>query len=259
MSRADRPIINAVGFTEGALIAAGQSNGAVGLVAAYAAAATASITVVRATTYTEPTVAAQLEVVSSSTSDTAAGTGARTLRIVYYDEACAGPFTTDVVMNGTVAVATAATNIRFVESMYLLTVGSNGTNVGTITLRGIGGGAIVGSIAASDGRTYWGHHYVATGCVSQIQELTAGMTLSRGGVFLRSIDVLTAGAFERQITATQRLGGALTTSVAPLESSQTFPFGSLYVPGPARVTAYVRPDTATSGNVAHASFSYLDV
>jgi hypothetical protein len=264
MSITDRPVVNAVGFAEGALIAAGKSTGAAGLVAAYTSAALAPITVVRATAYTERTTAAQLEVLSSDANDDGApaGTGARTLRITYYDGNCLGPFTTDVVMNGTAAVATTATNIRFVEGMHVLTVGSNGTNVGTITLRALGGGAVVGTIAASDGRTYWGHHYVATGRISQIIELTAAMTLAKGSIFLRQIDVLTVDAFERQITASLRLGAAAAGAAAtpsPFQPSLVFPFGSLYVPGPARVTTYVDPDAAVANNVAHASFSYLDV
>jgi len=264
MSRTDRPIVNAVGFSEGALIAAGQSSGAAGLVAAYTAAAAASITVVRATVYTEPGAAAQLEVISSSANDDGAppGTGARTIRIVYYDGTCAGPFTTDVIMNGTAAVATGVSNIRFVECMHLLTVGNNGTNVGTITLRGLGGGAYVGSIAASDGRTFWGHHYIATGRIGQVLELNAALTNAKGTAFLRSIDVLTVDAFEQQITASMRIGPAAAGAAAapsPLQPSLVFPFGCLFVTGPARVSAYVRPDAAVVGNLAHVSFSFLDV
>ncbi|MGH7177018.1 MAG: hypothetical protein ACREJC_06545 [Tepidisphaeraceae bacterium] len=261
----DRPIINAVGYSEGSLITAGKSEGAAGLTVAYGAAAAAPITVVRATAYTEPTVAAQLEVVSSSANDDGAplGTGAQTLRIVYYDGNCDGPFTTDVVMNGLTAVATTATDIRFIECMHCLTVGSNGTNVGTITLRGLGGGAVIGTIAASDGKTFWGHHYVGVGRVGQITELTAAMTLAKGTVFLRAIAVMTANAFERQITASYRLGssatGAAATPAPFAQGSLVFPFATLYVSGPARVTAYVDPDSAVANNVAHVSFGFLDV
>jgi hypothetical protein len=259
VSIGDRPITNSVAFEEGALIAAGKSAGAAGLVAAYAGVPGSAIAVVRATGYWEPTVAAQLEVVSSSVNDTAAGTGARTLRITYYDGSCQGPYTTDVVLNGTAAVPTGVTNIRFVESMILLTVGNNGTNVGTLTLRNLGGGSTIGMLAASEGRTFWGHHYVAAGRIGQITALIAGMTLSRGSAFLRGVDVLTANAFEAQITAQYRLAAAGTTNSYPFYPSLVFPFSNLYVPGPARVTAYVNPDTAVANNVAHVSFGYLDV
>lgn len=259
MGITDRPLINAVDYSEGTLIHAGKASGAAGTVAAYASVTTVNITAVRATVYAEPAAAAQLEVVSSSASDAAAGTGTRTLRIVYYDGNGNGPFTTDVTLNGTNAVATAATDIRFVECMYTLTVGNNGTNVGTITLRGLGGGATVGQIAASDGRTFWGHHYVGAGRVGQITEIIAAMTLARGALFLRAQDILTPNAFDRQFTASFRLAAAGTTNSFPLEGAYSWRFSSLYVSGPTRVTAYVNPDAATANNVAHVSFGYLDV
>jgi len=264
MALEDRPTVNAVPFSEGALINLGDSNGAAGLVAAYAANAGATIISVDATAYTERTTAAQLEVVSSSANDDGApaGTGARTVRIVYYDGNFNGPFVTDVIMNGVTAVSTTATDIRFVECMHCLTVGSTGSNVGTITLRAVGAGAVVGTIAATDGRTYWGHHYVATGRVCQVTELTAGMSHSKGTVFLRAIDISVTDAFERQITAQYRLGPAATGAAAnpaPFAPSLTFPFGSLYVRGPARVRAYVDADAAVANNVAFVSFGYVDV
>lgn len=260
----NRPARNAVNFNAGLLINAGLDEGAAGHVVAYAAAAVAPVTVVRATAYTEPAAAAQLEVVSSSANDDGApaGTGTRIVRITYYDGSCNGPFTTDVVMNGVTAVPTTPTNLRFIESICSLTVGSNGTNVGTITLRGLGGGAVVGTIAVSDGRTYWGHHYIATGRIGQILDVNGAFTLAKGSLFLRSIDVLTTDAFELQITPQLRLTPGATGAAAtpaPFQPTLVFPFGSLYVAGPARVTAYVDPDAAVASNVAFAGFSFLDV
>lgn len=258
----NRPARNIVNFNPGLLINAGLDEGAAGHVVAYASAAVAPTTVVRATTYVEPAAAAQLEVVSSSANDNAAGTGTRKVRIVYYDDSCNGPFTTDVTLNGVTAVPTTPTNLRFIESICSLTVGNNGTNVGTITLRGLGGGALVGTIAASDGRTYWGHHYIATGRIGQILDVNGAFTLAKGSLFLRSIDVLTVNAFELQITPQLRLTpGAVGAAAnpAPFQPTLVFPFGSLYITGPARITAYVDPDTAVANNVAYAGFSYLDV
>jgi len=258
----NRPATNSVGFPAGAAILAGLDEGAAGHVVAYASAALAPTTVVRATAYVEPAAAAQLEVVSSNANDSAAGTGTRKVRITYYDGNCNGPFTTDVTMNGVTAVPTVPTNLRFIESICTLTVGSNGTNVGTITLRGLGGGALVGTIAASDGRTYWGQHYVATGRVCQILDLNGAFTLAKGSLFLRSIDVMTIDAFELQITPQMRLtpgGTGAAANPAPFYPTLVFPFGGLFVVGPARVTAYVDPDAAVASNVAYAGFSFLDV
>ncbi len=67
----------------------------------------------------------QMTVISEDAQDTSAGTGVRTLRIHYLD-ASGDEQTEDVTMNGTTGVNTAASDIRFVNDMYSLTVGSNG-------------------------------------------------------------------------------------------------------------------------------------
>lgn len=213
----------------------------------YVATASTTITVLRATTYTEPASASQMEILSSSSSDSSAGTGTRTVRITYYDGTLAGPFTEDKTMNGTNAVATSATNIRFVEKIETLTMGSNGTNVGTITLRVVSGGATVGTIAISDGVTFWGHHYVATGKCCYIKRLISGSLGNSGVIFLRSITPLTANSFEKQITPSFR-----TTTAQP---SQIYDMEHFVVAGPARITQWVKADSATACTW-HGGFSY---
>jgi hypothetical protein len=104
-----------------------------------------TLQVMRATTYTEPTSAAQRSLASASANDAAAGTGGRTVKITYYDGAGAGPLTETVTLNGTSAVNTVATNIQFIEKMEVVTVGSLGANAAAITLYGStgGGGGVV--------------------------------------------------------------------------------------------------------------------
>ncbi len=227
------------------LIATAESGNCFG----YAATAATTIVALRATTYTEPASATQMEVVSSSTQDDGSpgGTGTRTLRITYYDGNMNGPFTEDITTNGTGAVATVATNIRFVEKLETLTVGSNGTNVGTITLRLVGGGATVGTIAVSDGITYWGHHYVQPGKKCFIKRVFGGVLGVSGAVFLRSATPLTTNSFEKQITASVR-----TITAQP---SQIYDMEHFVVTGPARISVYVRPDANTAATW-HGGFSY---
>ncbi|RLC55461.1 MAG: hypothetical protein DRI30_07545 [Chloroflexi bacterium] len=78
---------------------------------------------------TIPTPAAageQMTVVSEVAADASpAGAGIRTLRLEYLD-ASGDEQTEDITMNGTTGVNTVATNIRFVNDMYALTVGANG-------------------------------------------------------------------------------------------------------------------------------------
>lgn len=90
-------------------------------------------------TYSFLSAAAALEVVSSSANDTAAGTGARTFRVSGLD-ANGYEKTVDVSLNGTTPVSL-GTFLR-VNGGLVLTSGSNGTNVGTITAR-----TVVGSTA----------------------------------------------------------------------------------------------------------------
>lgn len=120
------------------------------------------LTVIRATAYAEQTTNAQRSLLSSSVSDVAAGIGARTVKITYYDQTLLGPFTETISLNGTTSVNTVATNICFIEKIEVMTVGNQLSNVGTISLKSTtaGGGLVVGSIPPGDGITNWCHHYV---------------------------------------------------------------------------------------------------
>lgn len=74
-----------------------------------------------------------MSVVSTSANDAAAGTGIRTLDINYLDANLAPQLET-VTMNGVGAVLTVATNIRFIQSVHIATVGSGKVAAGTITI-----------------------------------------------------------------------------------------------------------------------------
>lgn len=141
---------------------------------------------VEATPYVEPAAQAQRSIVSTNANDTAAGTGARTVRITYYDNTGAGPFTEIIALNGLVPVNTVAVNIRFIEKMETVTVGTvGGGNLGVISLfTGLGGaGTVIGTIGfgtispgSGDYQTFWGHHYVALGSTCLQPEFNIGST-----------------------------------------------------------------------------------
>jgi hypothetical protein len=83
------------------------------------------------TSFTPETV----DVFSSSTNDTSAGTGARTIRIVGLKTSTSTDYETeDITMNGTTAVTSVSSWWR-VNRAYVLTAGSTGNNVGIITVR----------------------------------------------------------------------------------------------------------------------------
>lgn len=268
MGARDRPVVSSVLFKEdgtpvavgpngnlgvalpGHSISQGTISGVAGLVRGYASTASTAITACRATTYTEPSSAQQMRLVSSSASDAAAGTGSRTVRVTYHDGTGAGPFTEDVTMNGTTPVSTVATNIRFIESLDTLTVGSNGTNVGTISIQAIGGGTTFGTIAVSDGTTYWAHHYVAPGRRCYVTRLFVGTQGNNANFFVRYADPTVSAAFERQMTPNLRAINAQPSQMHDID----FNFS---IPGPARVTVYGRSDSNTA-NTLYSGFSFYE-
>lgn len=212
--------------------------------------------VVRATKYTQPATSAQRSIASASANDKAAGTGARTVRITYYTGTFTGPFTETLTMNGTTPVNTVATDIQYIEQIDVVTAGSGGVNAGIITLYNAtaGGGGAIGTIAAGSNQTFWCHHYVATGETAYITGMSVshnGTTVGSGGVFiLRSIDLATANAIENQVSDFVRLYGQASTS--------TRNYGSpIIVPGPARITAYVTPETS-SATTYRAAFDFFE-
>ena len=88
-----------------------------------------------------PTTAAEeFQVFSSSAADAAAGTGARTVRVFYYDDnyvlfddnRVTKSF--EVTLNGTTPVNTGVTGMRILLA-YVTSSGSGQTNAGTITIR----------------------------------------------------------------------------------------------------------------------------
>lgn len=96
-----------------------------------------------------PAAAGVMSVVSTSTDDAAAGTGARKVQVDYLDADWAQQSKV-IEMNGTVAVVTVETGIRVHLPPKVVEAGSNGTNVGAISVSI--GGAVQAHIAAGLGQ-----------------------------------------------------------------------------------------------------------
>lgn len=75
----------------------------------------------------------QLSLVSTSTADTAAGTGARTVVVEYLNGDLDYSFEM-VTLNGTTPVLTLATDVRWVQAVHVATVGSGTTAAGNISV-----------------------------------------------------------------------------------------------------------------------------
>ena len=117
---------------------------------------------VSARAYNEQSSQAQRSVKSTSaTDDDTPGSGARVVRITYLDSNYVLK-TEDVALNGTAAVATVATDIRFIERFQVI----KGTAaVGAIELwtNTNGTGTAICGIAAGTEEAFLCHHYVPDG------------------------------------------------------------------------------------------------
>lgn len=209
----------------------------------YTTSSGSTLTAMRATAYTQQTSNAQRSLVSSSTDDDVAGTGDKTIQITYYDQDMNGPYIEVVDMAGTVAVNTASTNICYVEKLEVETVGSQLSNVGTITLKAAtaGGGATIGTIAAGDGVTYWAHHYVPVGKIMYLVSLMGTIKgMDTGALEVRRTIPTDSSKPEVSVTPKLRI---------PPGTSNTFNFPvPIMITGPAQAVMYGRSD-ASSGNL----------
>lgn len=123
----------------------------------------------------------QMQIQSSSASDTAAGTGIQTLMIHYLDSS-GNDQTETKTMNGTTPVLTTATNIRFVNELHALTVGSNNGAVGTITITPAATPATVyNQIDPNNNIDLSSQFMVPAGKVLLIQSFTASGGAAAGG------------------------------------------------------------------------------
>jgi hypothetical protein len=209
-----------------------------------------TFTPIVATTYVEQAVNAQRSIVSSSPVDFSAGTGARTLRLTYFDQTMAGPFTEDVVLNGTTPVNTTNVNICFIESMVILTVGAQLGNVGTISLKAAaaGAGVTVGSIAPGDNRTQWAHHYIGLNRVASITNVIGLIKgLAAGEVHMRAATPTVANTPEQTIAP-------ILTLAPGVQGDLTFP-SPIVVFGPTRVVLYAK-SVLSANQDWFASFGY---
>lgn len=113
--------------------------------------------------------ASQLEILSSSASDAAAGTGARSFTLQGLD-ANFNQISETVALNGVTPVATANAYLR-VNRLLIQSAGSGLTNAGTVTLRVVGGGTTQGIAAAGTGPAKTGVYTVPAGFTLLLTEM----------------------------------------------------------------------------------------
>lgn len=220
----------------------------------YATSSGSALTVMRATAYNQQTVAAQRSMSSSSASDAAAGTGANSITVTYYDGYMNGPFTEIVTLNGTTPVNTVNTNICYIEKMCCNSVGNQLSNVGTITLfvSTGGGGGTIGTIPAGDGITNWCHHYVGLNKTMSIASLIGSIQGPANG----SIEIhrtVPTDVTKTELTIAPKLRIMSNTST----TMNLVP--PIVVQGPALVLMYGRSDSSSGTLNWSVSMGYFEV
>lgn len=135
----------------------------------------------------QPAVAQQMQVVSTSANDAAAGTGGQQVTITYLT----APFPTNVIepfkkkteiitLNGVGAVNTIATDIFRIDGFVISRVGTTGVAAGNISLQSVGGATTFERILAARTGGETCAHYVEKGFGTLIGDLSFGCSTAGG-------------------------------------------------------------------------------
>jgi len=117
------------------------------------------------------TASTSLEIVSSSTADTALGTGARTVTINGLNDAY-DEVSQTVSLNGTSAVSI-PTPLYRINGALVVTTGSGNVNAGTLTIRDAGGGTTRALISVGHGTTQQSEYTTPAGYTLQVITLVS--------------------------------------------------------------------------------------
>lgn len=131
-----------------------------------------------------PAVSQQMQVVSTSANDTAAGTGAQQVIIDYLTEPASifgfKRFSETVTLNGIGVVNTIATNIHRIERFRVSRTGDTGVSQGSINLQSVGGATIFELIPAGENINRTAVHFVPNGYMSIVTDILIGTTTAAG-------------------------------------------------------------------------------
>lgn len=133
-----------------------------------------------------PGGAVAMEVISSNVADDGdpAGTGARTIKIYGLNGSGIEQNETKT-LDGTNAVALSNTYLR-INRAVITAVGTNGSAVGNISIRGAGGGSVYCYIAAGDNASMQCVYTVPAGKTAYLKTVCAGVSARETRVFLRA-------------------------------------------------------------------------
>jgi hypothetical protein len=135
-------------------------------------------------TYVFPTAAQQMTIVSSSASDTLAGTGAQKVMIHYLDNNYNMQAET-ISLNGTTPVNTVATNILRINAFHIYQLGSGGASVGNISVKNLAGAVTYSYVQLGYDAARQAIYTVPSGMVGYINHWQASSGTASGSHFTR--------------------------------------------------------------------------
>lgn len=112
-----------------------------------------------------------LDIISSNANDTSAGTGVRTVKVVYINNSNQLVESSAITLNGTTLVTSVLTGVNFVLWMETATAGSGNVAAGNIRLRINGGTKEVEQISAGGNKSMTGAFMVPGGYKGYITSL----------------------------------------------------------------------------------------
>jgi len=131
--------------------------------------------------YVQPTAGMQMELVSSSANDAAAGTGARTVEVTYIEATTYLEKKEIVTLNGTTPVATVAVNMFRINKLRVLTTGSGQKAAGKIDIRNLADTPIYGTILAGANESQQCIYTVPAGKTLKIKMINCALGSSAAG------------------------------------------------------------------------------
>lgn len=131
-----------------------------------------------------PVAAQQMQVVSTSANDAAAGTGAQQVEIDYLTDPASPTLFTRfkeiVTLNGITPVNTVSTGISRIEHMRVSRIGGTGVAQGSISLQSVGGATTFELIPAGENINRTCVHFVPNGYMSIVTDILVGTTTAAG-------------------------------------------------------------------------------
>jgi hypothetical protein len=225
----------------------------------YVTTSSTTITRLRSSFWTDPVDEGQRSIKSTSTLDVGGQSGIWAVRVTYYRNDGTGPFTEDITLLGQTAVATVATDIRFIERIEALTSGTNEVAEGNIDLvsGNDGTGDSLGRINLGESSTKWAQHWIPPGGTMHLVSMYGGSrstggagTGSNGRIFLRKHSLLTTRAAPIDVFSGFRIAQDESTVMIS-------PSTPIQIAGPSLVSLWVRADGA-AGTEWFAGFNFYE-